>query len=254
MHLSPNMGEMITGYMICTSPRSGSTLLCRLLRETGVAGRPGSYFHGETLEAWAKNLDLPNDPPDIKQIIEIALKKGRAGGVVFGVRQQSHSFALLCQTLERAQSEQTDRQRLEAVLGPLRYIHLTRPDKLHQAISLIRAEQSGIWHRNADGSIYEKLSPRRSDGYDFAAIHAQIAELEAADKAWCAWFHREGIEPLTITYDELSKDPNGALAQVLEWIGLSRTHAENIQPLTQKLADETTAQWLARYRSEAGHE
>ena len=94
------MGEIAPGYMICTSPRSGSTLLCRLLRETGVAGRPGSYFHGATLKDWAENLDLPSDPPDITQIIDAALLKGRAFGSVFGVRQQSHSFALLCQTLD----------------------------------------------------------------------------------------------------------------------------------------------------------
>ncbi|MEO1747000.1 MAG: Stf0 family sulfotransferase [Pseudomonadota bacterium] len=240
--------------MICTSPRSGSTLLCRLLRETGVAGRPGSYFHGDTLEAWAENLDLPNDPPDMTQIIDAALRKGRAGGSVFGVRQQSHSFALLCQTLAETRTEKTDRQRLEAVVGPLRYIHLTRANKLDQAISLIRAEQSGIWHKNADGSIYEELAPRRSDGYDFAVISEQIADLEAADEAWRAWFDRESIEPLTITYDALSADPNGVLVKVLEWIGLSRTHADDVQPPTKKLADETTAQWIARYRLDAGHE
>ena len=32
-------------YVLCTSPRSGSTLLCKLLAATGVAGNPDSYFH-----------------------------------------------------------------------------------------------------------------------------------------------------------------------------------------------------------------
>ena len=254
MHLSPNMGEMSHDYMICTSPRSGSTLLCRMLRETGVAGRPGSFFHGETLAAWAENLDLPNDPPDITQIIDAALRKGRAGGTVFGVRQQSHSFALLRQTLAETRPEKTDRQRLEAVVGPLRYIHLTRPNKLDQAISLIRAEQSGMWHKNADGSVYEELAPRRAAGYDFAAISKQVENLETADEAWRAWFDCEGIEPLIINYDELSADPNSALVHVLEWIGLSLTHAEKVQPPTKKLADEISALWIARYRSDAGDE
>ncbi|MEM1201062.1 MAG: Stf0 family sulfotransferase, partial [Pseudomonadota bacterium] len=27
-------------YVICTSPRSGSTLLCKLLAPTGIAGKP----------------------------------------------------------------------------------------------------------------------------------------------------------------------------------------------------------------------
>jgi LPS sulfotransferase NodH len=27
-------------YLVCATPRSGSTLLCEMLRETGQAGRP----------------------------------------------------------------------------------------------------------------------------------------------------------------------------------------------------------------------
>lgn len=32
-------------YMICAAPRSGSTLLCRLLMQTGRMGVPHEYFH-----------------------------------------------------------------------------------------------------------------------------------------------------------------------------------------------------------------
>src|SRR4051794_22395246 len=31
-------------YLVCATPRSGSTLLCRALAQTGVAGRPEEYF------------------------------------------------------------------------------------------------------------------------------------------------------------------------------------------------------------------
>src|SRR3712207_7978474 len=31
-------------YLVCATPRSGSTLLCHLLEQTGVAGRPEEYF------------------------------------------------------------------------------------------------------------------------------------------------------------------------------------------------------------------
>src|SRR6476660_7881628 len=36
-------------YLVCATPRSGSTLLCELLSATGVAGRPQEYF--EDLQA-----------------------------------------------------------------------------------------------------------------------------------------------------------------------------------------------------------
>src|SRR3954454_9041356 len=31
-------------YLVCATPRSGSTLVCHALNETGVAGRPEEYF------------------------------------------------------------------------------------------------------------------------------------------------------------------------------------------------------------------
>src|SRR5438309_9224996 len=31
-------------YLVCATPRSGSTLLCETLEATGVAGRPREYF------------------------------------------------------------------------------------------------------------------------------------------------------------------------------------------------------------------
>ena len=34
-------------YLVCATQRSGSTLLCELLKTTGVAGRPEEYFEAE---------------------------------------------------------------------------------------------------------------------------------------------------------------------------------------------------------------
>jgi trehalose 2-sulfotransferase len=38
------MGKVTKSYVVCATPRSGSTLLCALLAGTGVAGRPEEYF------------------------------------------------------------------------------------------------------------------------------------------------------------------------------------------------------------------
>jgi Stf0 sulphotransferase len=37
--MSPNRS-----YLVCATPRSGSTLVCQALKATGVAGRPEEYF------------------------------------------------------------------------------------------------------------------------------------------------------------------------------------------------------------------
>ncbi len=40
-------------YLICATPRSGSTLLCGLLESSGVAGHPASYFNRDGSE-WVR--------------------------------------------------------------------------------------------------------------------------------------------------------------------------------------------------------
>lgn len=157
------------------------------------------------------------------------------------------------EALSGARAERTDSARLEGALGPLRYISLTRGDKLAQALSLVRAEQSGVWHRNADGSIYERLEPRRSHGYDTAVISARIAEFEDADANWRDWFAAQGVTPLSLTYEALAQDPTGTLRRVLDWIGLDPAHAEGIPAPTQKLADAVTAEWTERFIAETGY-
>ena len=37
-------GSPTSSYLICTTPRSGSTFLSEALASTGVAGRPEEYF------------------------------------------------------------------------------------------------------------------------------------------------------------------------------------------------------------------
>ena len=43
-------------YLVCSTQRSGSTLLCELLRATDVAGVPDEYFEG------LRETGLPRQP------------------------------------------------------------------------------------------------------------------------------------------------------------------------------------------------
>jgi trehalose 2-sulfotransferase len=51
----------VNGYLLCGTPRTGSTLLCGLLRSTNLAGRAASYFRLPDEQAWANRWRLPRD-------------------------------------------------------------------------------------------------------------------------------------------------------------------------------------------------
>lgn len=146
----------------------------------------------------------------------------------------------------------SERARIEAAFGPTLFIHLTRLDKVEQAVSCERARQTGLWHRAQDGSDIERLEPVSVAGYDGDVLRAQYDEFVAFDRAWEAWFAAEGIVPYRITYEALSAAPAEALADLLAALGLSRSHAEGMKPDIAKLADATSGEWIARFRAENG--
>ncbi|MEM7632318.1 MAG: Stf0 family sulfotransferase [Pseudomonadota bacterium] len=236
-------------YILCTAPRSGSTMLCGMLAATGVAGAPQSFFHRPDPTSWARGLDLPEDAT-LDQILR-AVRATATDGLT-GIRLQQHSFAFLMNAL--AEYGASEPARIAAAFGPTRYVWLRRQDTLAQAISLLRAEQTGLWHRNADGSAREELDPTRDDGYDAQAITDQIAAFDAANRAWRDWFTAHRITPHTLTYEALVADPQTSLAGVLRHLGIAPERSEDIAQRTpvptKKLADATSDTWSARYHAD----
>lgn len=141
----------------------------------------------------------------------------------------------------------SDADRIQAAFGPTLFIYLSRGDKLDQAISYIRAEQTGLWHRRADGTDLERQETRREDGYDPGAIRAQLDDFSSFDAAWRLWFEEQAITPLKVSYESLAGDPQAELAKVLNSLGADGSIAQNITIQTAKTSDETNREWRARF-------
>lgn len=246
----------LQSYVICTSPRSGSTLLCRLLSGTGIAGNPESYFHSPSLDTWMDSYGITRTPSEserelLASVFKAAICEGRSDGDVFGLRLQRHSFDFFCQKLAVLYPELTnDAQRLTAAFGQTSFIHLTRNNKLEQAISYVKAEQSGLWHMSSDGTELERLSPPQIPSYDAKRIQNQLEQFNAYDRDWHTWFDCEKITPLQITYEELSSEPANTVRKILQHLGLDPNAADDLKPDVKKLADVVNSQWVVRFSNE----
>ncbi|WP_338528766.1 Stf0 family sulfotransferase [Nitratireductor thuwali] len=243
-------------YIICTTSRSGSTLLCKLLSQTGVAGEPNSYFHRPSVSSWASKFDLPRGASATQEeflqaVVKATRERGSAGTGVFGLRLMRKSFDFLMEQLDiLCPGLANDAERFEMAFGRTLYIHLTRSDKVAQAVSLIKASQTGLWHLASDGSELERTAPPRPPSYNAGEIARNVAELTAHDEEWVRWFERERIDPVLVGYDVLSDDPKGTVAGILNRLGLDAAAAREISPGVAKLADETSRAWIERYRAE----
>jgi LPS sulfotransferase NodH len=233
-------------------------LLCDLLSGTGIAGQPQSYYRREEIADYARawGLSAPEvigDEAFERAYLEAVRRAGAAQTGVFGLRLMWSSVAELSARLSAIHpNAPDDSARFELTFGNPLYIHLSRQDKVAQAVSLLRAKQSGLWHRAADGTERERLAPPAPLVYDADRLTSLVEELETDNAAWKSWFSRFGIEPLRLTYERLAGAPQAVLAQVLSALALDARIAASVEARTAKLADETSLEWAHRFGRASG--
>lgn len=178
---------------------------------------------------------------------------GADGTAVFGMRLMWESLGDLLKGLGRLYPGlPSDSARFQSAFGSPLYIHLSRQDKIAQAVSRLKAEQSGLWHIASDGSERERLKPGHEPAYDTQYLSKLLVEYEQHDADWQSWFAQQDIQPVRITYEALSTEPQATLAIILSALGLDPGIAATVEPRTAKLADDESHDWATRFRAETG--
>jgi LPS sulfotransferase NodH len=230
-------------YLLCGTPRTGSTLLCSLLASTDVAGRPESYFREPDKGMWAERFGLSvgdDGAVDPAAFVAGAVRRGSTANGVFAARVMWGSLDPLVAGLDRHGSKRSDLEVLEAALGPLRFVHLRRRDVRSQAVSWARAEQSGYWQQGDEVRAEPRL--------DLDQIDDLLRTIDEHEAAWRAWFSAEGVDPLEVDYESVVSDPAGTVRSILGWIHV-RPPADWVpRPAHRRQADGTNADWVRSHR------
>lgn len=233
-------------YLLCGTPRTGSTLLCSLLSSTGVAGVPESYFREPDRQLWAARLGLSGPEPgrvDDTEFVAAVMRSGSTGNGVFAARLMWGSMPRLVEALGPGPRALGDAAVLRAALGPLRFVHLRRGDVVGQAVSWARAEQSGYWQHGDPVRAGARLH------LDLALIDTRVALILEHDEAWRAWFTAESVAPLEVTYEALVSDPDRTVRRILDFIGVEPPDDWTPASPHRRQADAVNAEWVRRYRA-----
>lgn len=243
----------MTGYVICTTPRSGSTLLCGMLAATGRMGVPDSFYRTQSRKEWAADWGVQTTygaPGHAAEFLAAARAAGSGETGRFGMRLMAENrAAMLTEFRGLFQGPVSDMELLQQAFGPVALIHLCREDKVAQSVSRVKAEQTGLWHRAPDGREVERLSPPMPAVYDFDRIDRVCAALVADEALWNTWFRAEGLDPLRLTYEGLAENPGTALCAIAERVGVTLDLPLPV-PGVARLSDATSQNWAARYRDE----
>jgi trehalose 2-sulfotransferase len=282
-NLLVSIGKMIVqltkSYLLCATPRSGSTLLCEILSSSGRLGRPQEYF--ELL----KDTGLPRQPAqyfnpraleerqyrrllgllgvdqgvrvDLAQLAELreryreyllrVLECGTTDNGVFGAKMMwgyLTDFLYLYAGDESTDSGRHIDFRLRSAFANVRYIHVRRRDKLCQAISLWKAIQTQLWREDAGTP---RGHPWRHPVFDFAAITFLRRQLEEHDQAWNRFFVTAGATPLVLQYEDFACDLRRTYLQVARHIGIREKAKATGRVSMLRQFDADSESWRAQY-------
>ena len=253
----PDPARPAASYFVCATPRTGSSLLLGLLESTGVAGHPQAYFRAPDEHLWAQRWQISrnhDDGFDYGDYVHAALIHGRTRNGVFGAKLMWGTLEEMLNKLAAVSGDPPDDDigLLTRTFGASRFVYVRRDDVVAQAVSWLRAEQTGTWYLGGNGEIGGTVHTGRAPAYDQRRITELIQTINEHNAGWEAWFSSAGIKPYRVRYQQLAANPAATTHDVLSFLGLRLPDGHRIVPRHQRQADDLNQQWADRYRERSG--
>jgi LPS sulfotransferase NodH len=229
-------------YIIASVQRSGTHLLCSILRSTGIAGTPEEHFLSKPAETWEKRWDAPSRVAYVQNV----LRQNTASNGVFGTVVMWSYFERMLEMLQEipVYKNLNGAQLLAAVFRKPKYIWMRRRNHVEQAVSWEIACQTGIWSQKAE----KKSQPRAILRFDFKVIDEWCNRIAAHDDGWANYFGENQIEPLILFYEDVVASHRTAAERVLEFLELPfPPDLEIPPPAVEKQANQISQEWAACY-------
>ena len=238
-------------YVVCTTPRTGSSVLCEALTSTGQLGKPKEHF----LNSWGKFdkrfSDIVVNDTDIIH----------CNHAVFGTKIMWQTMrelnkylnsSNLSTSLKTASNEGSNNQYPECLtdLFPdIKYIYLQRENKIRQAVSRSKAIQSGVWAIRSESELKDEKTPNLK--YNFHQIFHIYQSIQRDEKAWENYFKKHRISPLRISYEDFFYDPSMVVAKIQTNV-LGKSDAKYVVPTLahQIQSDSTNESWANAFEEE----
>ena len=247
-------GQPRRTVLLCTHPRSGSTLLGEALYFAGGLGCPLEYFHAGFRPSFARRWDAPDF-----DTLSAAVRRHRTTpdgtlGVKLFWRDIEEIARDADPELERfANVPPSDVPaayyvKLAVHVARLfpnpQFIHLWREDCLRQAISAVLAVDTGRW-RLIPGATHDEAAVAAP--FDAERIERIMAYSDFCHGHFRNLFVAMGATPHMLTYEALTADYDATVRAVLRHLG---SDAEPRAPRMLRQADGASEAMVLRYLRE----
>lgn len=247
-------------YRIWFSQRNGSTLLCKGLEDTGIAGKPGEYFNVMEFGSLSEKYGTSS----FAELKSKLWTLGSTSNGVFGIKHSLHTawhrkiFAEFKRLQGFDENLDVDKEELLKELFPnCKHIFLTRRNKVRQAVSWWKAIKDHKWHLSPQQENEERTEFYESN-YDFDAIHHLFREAVLRECTIEEYLSTHQIQPLTLVYEDFIQDFEQTIKVVLSYLEIDFDEEAIPNMGLKKTANAHSEQWVQRFRSELqekmGHE
>ena len=234
----------VLSYTIWFTQRTGSSLLCKSLEETGIAGKPNEW-----LLRFLERLPSNNVADGQEQL----WKLGSTANGIFGLKYSFHEphFSQLLETFRHfpdCPKQERNRAAIwEHAFPNHRHVFMTRRNKVRLAVSWWKAIQTRDWHRLSGVS---SKPVDLSAAYSFEAINHLYAECSMREAGIQEFFSEAAIAPLTIVYEDFIQEYEKTVRKILEFLDLDTINTKISSPYFAQTADDLSEEWVQRFREE----
>ena len=213
--------------LLCTHPRSGSSLLGEALYFAGGLGCPLEYFHTGFRPGLAARWGTTTLADHVRAAHRWRTDPGGTFAVklfwrdieeIAGERAPGRFVGL--DTMPPADVPPDTYRAIAATLADIfpnpRFVYLERRDRVRLAVSGVAAMQTGLWRQIATA---DPPAPSRPLTYDRDRIERYIAAVDTCHAHWRNFFAAIGAVPHALTYEALSHDYHATIAGTLAWLG-----------------------------------
>jgi len=228
-----------TDYIICSTPRSGSTLLGFLLLECKMMGVPHEYLHPTIhFPALARRSGLiaPGGAVNVDDYLAWLRRRRSTANGVFGLKAHFSHISPLAH-----------RPSVAKWVEGAHLIRIRRRDLVLQAISYYTALATGVWATVDVSTIAAAPAP----DYNGRLIEKCVRALLEEDAGWSRLFAQKGLTPLDVWYEDLIATPDPVCRSVCNHVGVEPAYTFDLASVALKrLAASRAEDWKRRFCAE----
>ncbi len=183
------------------------------------------------------------------EFLQRVLAEGTTPNGVFAAKVHWHQFEFLAGKLRAVHGDARMLDLLRRTFPDLRYVFLTRRDKVRQAVSYYRAIETNVWWTVAGDArgLREPAAPPPEFNYEL--IDDWVTQLSIFESSWRRHFERAGVTPFEVAYEDFLEAYEPTVLSILRYLDLSFTDELGVAPpRLERQADEVSLEWVRRYR------